>query len=434
MISGKKIGLALSGGGYRAAVYHLGALRTLKDLGVLEHVDRLSTISGGSITGAAYCLHSGNFDEFEKKMLTILTTKNVIRFILTSWIFIRLALLALLILGIAVYLQFTEYAIISIPIIVAFVVFLIRYQFILFPVSRIIEKAYDKYFFVGATLSQLCDMPELVIGSTNLQTARPFTFSKRKMADSTYEHLETPVLFEGAKFPVTRAVMASSCVPFAFTPITIDKAFFKCPEQYDTIDPKLVDGGVYDNQGAHKLTQKQSSYKCDYVIVSDAGDKLPFKKSYTNTFTLLIRTVDLFMARIKHFQMIANLYSKSKISTSFQSIGWNLDSCIKGFYNNLEDGNIERELYDFHELNPIWYDDPKSYQSEIVEHLKARCNFAQIKEKELTEEQLVDIRNVGTNLTPIKPERAKNLMTHASLITELQIRLYCPQIITNYAI
>ena len=36
---GKKIGLALSGGGYRAAAYHIGALRALHKLGVLDKVD-----------------------------------------------------------------------------------------------------------------------------------------------------------------------------------------------------------------------------------------------------------------------------------------------------------------------------------------------------------------------------------------------------------
>lgn len=51
-----KIGLALSGGGYRAAAFHVGTLRAFHKLGILEKVDVISTISGGSITGSCYCL------------------------------------------------------------------------------------------------------------------------------------------------------------------------------------------------------------------------------------------------------------------------------------------------------------------------------------------------------------------------------------------
>ena len=49
-----RVGLALSGGGYRAAVYHAGALHALEKLGLKPAV--LSTVSGGSIIGAYYAL------------------------------------------------------------------------------------------------------------------------------------------------------------------------------------------------------------------------------------------------------------------------------------------------------------------------------------------------------------------------------------------
>jgi len=47
-----RIALALSGGGFRASVFHLGVLRKLAELGWLPRVDVLSTVSGGSIVGA----------------------------------------------------------------------------------------------------------------------------------------------------------------------------------------------------------------------------------------------------------------------------------------------------------------------------------------------------------------------------------------------
>ena len=51
-----KIGLALSGGGFRASLYHLGVLAKLAELDVLRNVEVLSCVSGGSIVGAHYYL------------------------------------------------------------------------------------------------------------------------------------------------------------------------------------------------------------------------------------------------------------------------------------------------------------------------------------------------------------------------------------------
>lgn len=51
-----RIGLALSGGGFRAAAFHLGVLKRLEELGLLHRVEALSTVSGGSIVGALYAL------------------------------------------------------------------------------------------------------------------------------------------------------------------------------------------------------------------------------------------------------------------------------------------------------------------------------------------------------------------------------------------
>src|SRR5438874_2682844 len=44
------VGLCLSGGGYRAMLFHAGALWRLNELGYLPRLDRVSSVSGGSIT------------------------------------------------------------------------------------------------------------------------------------------------------------------------------------------------------------------------------------------------------------------------------------------------------------------------------------------------------------------------------------------------
>jgi NTE family protein len=71
-------------------------------------------------------------------------------------------------------------------------------------------------------------------------------------AGSTYQYMQPKVTFNAIDFPVVRAVMASSCVPFAFTLVSIDRKYFTNPNDAERVHPVLVDGGIYDNQGIHK--------------------------------------------------------------------------------------------------------------------------------------------------------------------------------------
>ena len=56
-----RIGLALSGGGFRATLYHLGLTRFLRDAGILSQVTQITSVSGGSIFAAHLML---NWDRF----------------------------------------------------------------------------------------------------------------------------------------------------------------------------------------------------------------------------------------------------------------------------------------------------------------------------------------------------------------------------------
>ena len=57
-----RIGLALSGGGFRASIFHLGVIRRLEELGIMKHVHTISAVSGGSIIAAYYVI------EMEKRL------------------------------------------------------------------------------------------------------------------------------------------------------------------------------------------------------------------------------------------------------------------------------------------------------------------------------------------------------------------------------
>ena len=56
-----KLGLALSGGGFRATLYHLGVVRFLRDAGALQNVTEIASVSGGSILAAHLVL---NWDRY----------------------------------------------------------------------------------------------------------------------------------------------------------------------------------------------------------------------------------------------------------------------------------------------------------------------------------------------------------------------------------
>ena len=430
-----KIGLSLSGGGYRASAFHLGTLSKLHHMGILQNTHVISTISGGSITGAAYCINEQDFKSFENRLKNDFQTRSVIAKVLGSWSFARLLLIAILFLGGSVAILFTDYPWLSPVILIVFVFLLLKYQFAIFPVSKEIEKAYDKFFYSKKTLKDLHKKPKLAIGSTNLQTGRPFTFSRGYMGDSAYYYPsdgKAAIKFIASDFPISRAVTASSCVPFAFTPITIAKNFYEEPSDRKRINPQLVDGGVYDNQGIHKITQEHSSFECDIIITSDAGNRLPFEQFYNNTIILLIRTVDVFMNRIKNFQIIKNIYDNVETvnkQIAYLSLGWDLESCIPGFISNLEQKKIIPAVIKAHKIPEEWAADPKKYKDELTSYLEKMTKYAEIEKNNLSPEQLAIARGVKTNLTKLSADQVNYLMRQASNLTELQVRLYCPDIV-----
>src|SRR5262249_47886213 len=63
------IGLALSGGGFRASLYHLGLVRFLRDAGILSQVTHITSVSGGSVTAAHLVLnwnrYNGSANDFD---------------------------------------------------------------------------------------------------------------------------------------------------------------------------------------------------------------------------------------------------------------------------------------------------------------------------------------------------------------------------------
>ena len=149
------LGLALSGGGYRASAFHLGTLKKLNESNILGKVDVISTISGGSITGAAWGLHEGDYDSFHTRMVENLKTKSVIKQVLTSSIFVFTILFVLVFLGGAILLTFTRWSPFALVVQGIFFFLFLKWQFKIFPVSIVIENSYDKFLYNGKCLGDL---------------------------------------------------------------------------------------------------------------------------------------------------------------------------------------------------------------------------------------------------------------------------------------
>jgi len=427
----KKLGLSLSGGGYRAAAFHLGTLKKLHEMGLLESIDVISTISGGSIIGAYYCLHKDDFARFEKDAYEKLQRDNIINRVVFSATSLGLLVMVMALIFPAFYFLFTGRPWFFLGLLTLFVVLLLKFQFYIFPVSKGIEKAYDAFFYNNKTLGDLCAFPEIVIGSTNIQTARPFSFSKNYMGDSDYDHRSEPVTFYPTAFPLSRAVMASSCVPFAFTPVSISQVFFTDPCQAAKVHPLLVDGGVYDNQGIHKLTQR-GRFDCSHIITSDAGGGSKGELSFRNTITLLVATVDVFMARIKKAQMVSDIYENAATANreiAYLPLAWDIENCIPGFIRNLGKGYIIASVIEALELRPEWVRQPKEYAAEITAWLEERTGYQKILAAAPTPAEKTIARNTGTNLTSLSKKKVDCLMKQAACLTELQVKLYCPSLL-----
>lgn len=235
------IALCLSGGGFRATLFHIGSLWRLNELGYLPKLARISSVSGGSIAAGWLGLcwkkldfndHgvAGNFAEIYVDPLRTFAYRN-----LDAWI-ILLGLLN----------PFGS-------------------------ISNSLIQSYRKNLFGSATLQDLPDAPNFVFNASNAQTGVLFRFSKPYMADHRIGVMKNPTT------ELAVAVAASSAFPPFLSPVELklDGAGFNRDLMADlqtksyTSNVILLDGGVYDNLGIETIQKNFST-----ILVSDAGGKM----------------------------------------------------------------------------------------------------------------------------------------------------------------
>ena len=266
------IALCLSGGGFRAALFHAGALRRLNELGVLSQVRTISSVSGGSIASGLLATvwprlerdghRFTNLETLFEQPLRTFCGRNVRnrpllwgRLDPRNWP-------RLLSSG--------------------------------FSATDLLAAEYERLLGSVRLIALPAD-PRFVFCAANLQTGVSFELSARSIGDYVLGYAEP------GSFTLAEAVAASSSFPFAFPPLvrTVD------PDAFVGGDPKavatgfrpgpriaLTDGGVYDNMGLEPAWKTHA-----VVLVSDGGT--PFEIQ-TRTRTWLVPRLQ------RSFQVVAN--------------------------------------------------------------------------------------------------------------------------------
>jgi NTE family protein len=234
------IALCLSGGGYRAMLFHVGALWRLNELGYLPKLDRVSSVSGGSITAGTLGMNWHNLAFDADGLATNFDEQFVqpVRKLASKTIDLGAVIRGILLPG---------------------------------TIADRVAGAYRKHVFGELTLQDLPDKPRFVINSTNIQTGSLWRFSKPYMADYQVGMVRNP------KVELAVAVAASSAFPPILSPVRlrVDPASFDRTQSGPlnvrpyTSDVVLADGGVYDNLGLETAWKRYST-----ILVSDGGGKM----------------------------------------------------------------------------------------------------------------------------------------------------------------
>lgn len=243
-----RIGVALSGGGFRAAAFGLGCLRALHDRDLLRYVDVVSGISGGSLLTAMWAYGPEDFPRFDQSVVDLLTSglqAQLLQRALNPSTAARNLLTA------------ARSALTSAP----------RHR----NRTDALTAALTAHGF-GRRLLADTTRPGLrtVISATDTITGNAVRFGSKLSSCSAHGKITTAVT-------VAEAVAASAAYPLLLPTINRQYEFEQRDGSRHTATVALTDGGVYDNLGLTPLLPDRSpqhtahTYQLDYLIVVDAG-------------------------------------------------------------------------------------------------------------------------------------------------------------------
>ena len=329
-------GLALSGGGFRAALFHLGSLWRLNEMGWLKKIAEITSVSGGSIT-AAYLGLKWKYLNFDSNGQALDFNEQIvkpIRNFCCRTIDIESALAGLI--------------------------------YPIYNASTRIASRYRQGLYGNNTLQDLPsdnEGPRFTIYATSLQTGVSVRFSKAEFAEYHLGKVETP------KIPLAVAVAASSAFPPVLGPLILK---LKSADWKDWEDEKpesftdkekirqrmfLTDGGVYDNMGLERIWDRYST-----VLVSDAS--APFQ---ITGGILRFRIGQLFVAKrlIDIIDSQALRVRKRWLMHDF------IERIVQGSYWGISTKISDYDLEQHGCFPPIVMDSDKT---ESISHMRTRLN------------------------------------------------------------
>ncbi|GAA2493846.1 patatin-like phospholipase family protein [Winogradskya humida] len=246
-----RVGLAFSGGGFRATAFGLGALRALHDRGVLADVRVVSGISGGSLLTAMWAYGPQDFGEFDSTVTTLL--RRGLQMELAKRTFTPRRMMANILSAAPAALpggknrprRSTR-------------------------TEALVDALTSRPF--GAKEMAQVTHPGLstVISATDLSTGNAVRFGSDVSSCSPHGSISEPV-------PVADAVAASAAFPVLLPQLNRTYTFTRTDGTRHVETMLMTDGGVYDNLGLSPLLPGRSRqhtshvYDLDYLIAVDAG-------------------------------------------------------------------------------------------------------------------------------------------------------------------
>ena len=329
-----KIGLGLSGGGFRAALFHIGVLARLAELDVLRRVEVLSCVSGGSIVGAHYYLEVRKL--LQSKCDDKVTREDYIKIVDTM----RRDFLAGVQRNIRMRVALNPFQTIK-------MIFTSRYsrtmragdlyESEIFFRGRDSEGAASRWLnglyicpqradgtpdpdfdFKTDNWKRQAKVPNLILNTTSLNTGHDWQFTASWMGEPPaniddqidgndrlrrlyYDGEDTPKRYQ--KVRLGHAVAASACVPGLFEPLPLS-------DLYADRIVRLVDGGVCDNQGVASLLEQD----CNIILVSDGSGQMQSEKQPSNGLLgVPLRSNTILQARVREAQY-ADLSARQRAS------------------------------------------------------------------------------------------------------------------------
>jgi predicted acylesterase/phospholipase RssA len=310
-----KVGLALSGGGFRASLYHIGVLANLAERDMLRHVEVISCVSGGSILGMYYYL----------KLRNLLQAKPDANIIRDDYVELVRQIECEFLDGVQKNLRMRALFSPASNLLVLFS----RAS----STSNRLGRLYESELYAKAVgpgphyMDQLkiqpagqedfyprydnwrrkAKVPIIVLNSTTLNTCHNWQFTTtfmgeppQTLADAQIDsndrlrrmyYTEAPTSYRQVR--LGDAVAASACVPGLFDPLVLDRLY----EQDYVV--RLVDGGVYDNQGIATLHEQE----CQVMLVSDASGQTGIELDPSGErLGVSTRANNVLMARIRQCQ------------------------------------------------------------------------------------------------------------------------------------